>query len=396
MERKKLIRITTVPMSLHYLLRGQLAFMQANGFEVLAVSADGNERQAILDDGIDHTIIPFTRKITPLQDIRCLFMLIVLFRKVRPDIVHTHTPKAGLLGMLAAWICRVPVRMHTVAGLPVMEAKGVKRWVLIMTERITCYCASRVYPNSLRLLHYMKEQLTISNCQLTIIGKGSSNGIDTTHYSLTDSLREQGKAIRQQYSIPDNALVFGFVGRIVRDKGIGELIEAFRKIREVRADSYLLLVGPLEQDLDPLSKEDLDFLQSGDQVIMAGFKNDVRPWLVAMDVFVFPSYREGFPNVVMQAACLAIPCIVSDINGCNEILQQEETGLLVPPKNSDALFAAMNRLADDEVLRNTFAVKAREFVVEHFDQQYVWGEMLGEYRAGCGFPVTGCQSLVGQ
>ncbi len=368
-------------MSLHYLLRGQLMFMKANGFDVLAISADGSERQAILDQGIDHIIIPFTRKITPLQDIRCLLALIVMFRKIKPDIVHTHTPKAGLLGMLAAWICRVPVRMHTVAGLPVMEAKGVKRLVLIMTERITCFCASRIYPNSSGLLHYMKEKkLSIDNSQLTIIGKGSSNGIDTTYFSLSDSLREQGKVIRQQYGIPDNAMVYGFVGRIVNDKGIGELTEAFRRIRTVRTDCYLLLVGPLEQDLDPLAHDDLDFLQADDHVIMPGFQSDVRPWLVAMDAFVFPSYREGFPNVVMQAACLEVPCIVSDINGCNEIIQQDETGLLVPPKNSNMLFAAMKRLAGDAVLRKVFAVNARKFVVEHFDQRFVWEEMLKEYR----------------
>jgi glycosyltransferase involved in cell wall biosynthesis len=218
MKSPLLVRITTVPMSLHYLLRGQMTYMKANGFQVQAVSADGNERQEILKEGIEHIIVPFTRKITPVQDFICLIKLITLFRKIKPDIVHTHTPKAGLLGMMASWVCRVPVRMHTVAGLPLMEARGIKRWILLVTERITYRCATKVYPNSTGLMRFIKEQLSIKNEQLTIIGKGSSNGIDSTFFSKSEKLIAEARQIRARYGIPDDALVFSFVGRVVKDK----------------------------------------------------------------------------------------------------------------------------------------------------------------------------------
>jgi glycosyltransferase involved in cell wall biosynthesis len=376
----KLIRITTVPMSLKYLLGGQLSYMKANGFDVLAISADGKERVDIVNEGISHVIIPFTRKITPIQDLVCLVKLIRLFRKVQPDIVHTHTPKAGLLGMMAARFCGVRVRMHTVAGLPLMEAKGLKRWILLITERITYACATQVYSNSAGLKEYIVNQLAINNEQLTITGKGSSNGIDTVFFSKSPELLAQANQIRSRYAIPEDAIVFSFVGRVVKDKGMHELVHAFKNVLRERPNAYLLVVGPLEPELDPLEPEDLDFLQTHKQVIMAGFQPGVRPWLLASDVFVFPSYREGFPNVVMQACCMEVPCIVSDINGCNEIIQHEKTGLIVPPKNEEALYTAMTRLMSDTSLRKEFAIRSREFVVNNFDQQYVWKELLREYN----------------
>jgi glycosyltransferase involved in cell wall biosynthesis len=182
-----------------------------------------------------------------------------------------------------------------------------------------------------------------------------------------------------QHGIGGDALVFGFVGRVVKDKGIIELVDAFKKLAAA-GDVYLLLVGPLEHELDPLSAEVLDFIQKDPRVILAGYQNDVRPWMVASDVFVFPSYREGFPNVVMQAACLEVPCIVSDINGCNEIIEDRVSGLIVPPKNEKALFEAMRVMSSDHILRKSLATKARTFVSENFDQQFVWGELLKGYR----------------
>jgi glycosyltransferase involved in cell wall biosynthesis len=305
-------------MSLQYLLRGQLSFMKQQGFEVLAVSADGRERDQIIAEGIDHVIIPFTRKITPLQDLLCLVKLIRLFRAVKPDIVHTHTPKAGLLGMMAARFCGVKVRLHTVAGLPLMEARGLKQRILKMTEWMTYACATKVYPNAKGLWTYIESQFNIRQSKFAMIGNGSSNGIDSQYFNRTPELEAQARRIREKYSIRPQEIVFCFIGRVVRDKGIVELTQAFQDVVK-HHPARLLIVGPLEQDLDPLPELVLNFLQTSPNVIMPGFQQDVRPWLMAGDVFVFPSYREGFPNVVMQACCLEVPCIVSDINGCNEI-----------------------------------------------------------------------------
>ena len=385
-RQQRLLRITTASISLKLLLRGQFTYCQHQGFEVLAVSAWGSEVKDLLKEGIPHQVVPMTRKITPIKDLICLWKLIQLIQKFKPDIVHTHTPKAGLLGMMAAWICHVPARLHTVAGLPLMEARGMKRKVLKIVERITYACAHRVYPNSKGLLDYIirefnieNEQLSTQNIKFKVIGKGSSNGIDSTYFLQTPELLQQAHVIRAQYDIPEGAIVFSFVGRIVRDKGIVELVEAFKKISSSRTDVRLILVGPFEPEMDPIPQDALQFINDSTLVIKAGFQKDVRPWLMASDIFVFPSYREGFPNVVMQAACMGIPCIVSDINGCNEIIEDKVSGVIVPVKNEFILYQAMLQLATQKDLRLSFANNARQFVASNFDQQYVWNEIRNEY-----------------
>jgi glycosyltransferase involved in cell wall biosynthesis len=355
--------------------------MQEQGYEVYTMSADGKEIPEVLKEGVQHILVPMTRKITPLQDFKCLWKMINVIRSIRPDIVHTHTPKAGLLGMMAAWLCGVPVRMHTVAGLPLVESSGLKRFILIATERLTYFCATRVYPNSVGLQDFMLQSLGVKNDKLKIIGRGSSNGIDTGYFKKSEVLLNQSKKIRERYSIHKEDVVFSFVGRVVKDKGIGELIAAFRRIqKQTDKKLYLLLIGPFEQELDPLDENDYKFLHDSSNVILAGFQSDVRPWIMASDIFVFPSYREGFPNVVMQACCLNVPCIVSNINGCNEIIQHGETGLIVPVKNADAVYQAMTTLMQNVSLRESYALAARNYIVDNFDQQFVWKELLSEYE----------------
>jgi glycosyltransferase involved in cell wall biosynthesis len=378
--RTRLLRITTVPESLLILLNGQLEFMQQHGFDVLAVSSRGAYVHEIRKNGIPHQSVFLTRRISPFADLVALFQIILLIIKFKPEIVHTHTPKAGLLGMMAAWICRVPVRLHTVAGLPLMETSGIKRQVLKLTERITYACAHRIYPNSKGLAEFIKRHFkSVNPKKICILGEGSSNGIDTKHYAKTPYLETEAKRIRAKLGIDADGKVFGFVGRIVRDKGIKELIAAFKQINN-HNNVYLLLVGAMEADLDPINKSDLEFIHAAGNVFMVGHQHDVRPWMLAMDVFVFPSYREGFPNVVMQAACLELPCIVSDINGCNEIIEHNKTGVVVPVKNGRALAGRMKELLDNPEQRKQFGKHAREFIVQHFEQQLFWERLLKEYR----------------
>ncbi len=377
--KPRLLRITTVPISLKLLLQGQFTFFQQQGFEVLTVSASGEEIAYLTEQGIEHKVVPLTRSITPLQDLLCLWHLINIIQKFRPHIVHTHTPKAGLLGMLAARICQVPVRMHTVAGLPLMETSGLKRTILNVTERITYACATRVYPNSKGLRDFIARQFKMKPAKLKIIGKGSSNGIDNEFFSRNFFLQKQADAIRQQFGIKESEVVYCFVGRLVQDKGLVELVKAFQQIQQHK-DSRLLLVGAFEEDLDPLPKEIMNFLKNDKRVVLAGFQNDVRPWMMAADVFVFPSYREGFPNVVMQAACLEVPCIVTDINGCNELIVSGNTGWIVPVKNIEKLFEAMKAANSDRAKARQMAIASREWVVANFSRDYVWAELLKEYK----------------
>jgi glycosyltransferase involved in cell wall biosynthesis len=377
-DKPRLLRITTVPMSLKFLLKGQLAFMQSNGFDVLALSADGPEIKAVTDEGVNHQIVKLTRKITPITDLFCVVQIMRVIWKFKPQVVHTHTPKAGLIGMLAAWICRVPVRMHTVAGLPLMEATGVKRTILSVTEKITYACATHVYPNSKALASYIEQHLYPSSSKFNVIGEGSSNGIDTDFFSITDEARTAAQRLKEKHALKDE-LTFSFVGRIVKDKGINELLKAFDRLSK-EVECRLILVGPFEDELDPISDESRAILKSNKQIVITGYVNDVRPPLLASDVFVFPSYREGFPNVVMQACCMERPCIVTNINGCNEIIQHGTTGLIVEPKDEHQLYEAMRYMATNPTKREEFGALSRKFVVENFNQQYLWKLILTEYK----------------
>ncbi|WKK80796.2 glycosyltransferase family 4 protein [Marivirga arenosa] len=375
---KKILRITTVPISLNILLTGQLKYMREQGYEVITASADGPEVQEVCDrEGVKHYKINFTRILSPLQDLRALIQLIRLIRDEKPDIVHTHTPKAGLLGMLAARICSVKCRMHTVAGMPLMEASGLTRRILRVTEKVTYFCAQKVYPNSYRLKEYMETAFPSYQSKFKIIGEGSSNGINTDYFSTHEVSEGLIKKVQNDYKIPLNSTVFVFVGRLVEDKGIHDLVKAFKNIE---ANSYLILVGAFEDEREAVNPEIKSEIENNCRIIHVGFQKDIRPFLAASDIFVFPSYREGFPNVVLQAASMGLPSIVSDINGSNEIITHGENGLIVPVKSANELESAMVELLTDLSKRKALAAKARHSIMNKYDQQKVWKAILNEYQ----------------
>ena len=295
---KKLIRITTVPLSLDKLLEGQLHFM-SDYYEVVAVSSEIDYlKKVALREGVGYFHLEMTRKITPVKDIIAVFRLYRYLRKHQPFIVHTHTPKAGLVGMLAAKFAGVPCRLHTVAGLPLLESKGIKRKILNFVERITSYCATRVYPNSDELRKIMIQNTLCSPMKLKVIGAGSSNGINSTYFSRTQEVMDRATQLKASLGITEQ-FVFIFVGRIVTDKGINELLRAFQRVNKVESECKLLLVGPLEPDLDPLSSESLTLLQTHPSILSVGYQNDVRPYFALAHCLAFPSYREGFGLVII-------------------------------------------------------------------------------------------------
>jgi glycosyltransferase involved in cell wall biosynthesis len=376
--KPSILRLTTIPMSLNLLLKGQFSFMVRNGFNVKVGSSDGNEISAIIErEGVEHHIFSFSRIISPILDLIAIFQLVIFMRKHKFDIVHTHTPKAGLLGMIAAWICRVPIRLHTVAGLPLMEANGIKRVVLMMTERLTYNCATRVYPNSFKMLEYIQRHIYTSKTKLSVIANGSSNGIDTEYFQITELLNEQAVAVRDNLKIPSNHKVAVFVGRITGDKGINELIAAFTSFE----DLSLILVGPFEPDLDPLDSKTVVEIKQQPNIHSVGYQSDVRPYLLASDFLVFPSYREGFPNVPMQAGAMGLPCIVTDINGCNEIIENQINGLIIPPKDKEALRVAIEVMVENTMLFNEMKTRARQMIVDRYDQKLVWKALYEEYTS---------------
>jgi len=377
----KLVRITTVPISLMMLLRGQMKFMKQNGFDVTMISSDGNETEELrAQEECPHISVKLTRKITPLIDLVSLFRLTIMLRRIRPDIVHTHTPKAGLIGMLAAKLAGVKIRLHTVAGLPWMESRGFKRRLLIAVEKLTAASATSVFPNSFVQKDFLVS-IGLSPKKLKVIGNGSSNGINIGYFSLNDEITKQAADIKQRERINENARVWIFVGRIVKDKGITELIEAFSTLHKQFSDDVLLLVGNQEPELDPLDPQCKETLATHPGIRSCGFQKDIRPYLAASHVLVFPSYREGFPNVPMQAGAMGCALILSDINGCNEIVSNGVNGWLVPPKNADALLAAMLEARNNIALSDTFAKAIREKIEKGYSQSYLWNCLLNEYQS---------------
>lgn len=381
MSKQKLVRITTIPLSLEKLLEGQLAFMQ-NQYDVIAVSAEKERLEAFgASEGVRTKHVNLTRKITPLKDIAAVYNLYKFLKKENPGIVHSHTPKAGIIGMLAAYFAGVPHRLHTVAGLPLMEATGFKRTILNFVEKLTYKCATKVYPNSKGLKDFIETEKFTKPSKLKIIGQGSSNGIDTNCFSPTHFPEIQTLKKKRELCIPKTDFVFVFVGRIVKDKGINELVEAFVSLQEVNPECTLVLVGSFEDALDPVLPNTKETIETHPKIKAVGFQQDVRLFFAISDVLVFPSYREGFPNVVMQAGAMGLPVIASNINGCNEIIRHGENGVLVPVKETLSLSETMLTILTNEALFMKMKRNARSLIKERYERSVIWQLLLEEYQS---------------
>lgn len=378
-ETIKILRVVTSSISFK-LIDGQAQFMQQQGYQVITASGGPFPKDGIPQlNGVRFVPQPhLVRPISIREDLLALRDMIRLIRKERPDIIHSHTPKAGLMGMLAGWLCHVPIRIHTVAGLPLLVHSGFKRKILNLVERITYRCATSVYPNSHKLRDTIISLRLASPDKLRVIGDGSSNGINVQHFCKELLAEELVDPIRKQLG---GSFTFIFVGRIVRDKGICELVEAFTRLQQEHPDARLLLVGDFEQELDPLPEEVYHTIQSHPAIYCAGWQDDVRPWFAAADALAFPSYREGFPNVVMQAGAMGLPCVVSDINGCNEIIIEGENGLIIPSHDAPALYQAMKRMMEDKALYMHCQQNARPLIASRYKQEDVWQATLEMYRS---------------
>lgn len=378
--KKKLIRITTVPISLEKLLENQPRFM-TGFYEVILVSSDKPHLEKVgQSQGTATYPIEMTRKITPVQDLKSVLEMYRFFKKERPFIVHSHTPKAGIVGMLAAKLAGVPHRLHTVAGLPLLEATGVKRKILDFVEKFTYKCATKIYPNSRGLLEIILQNRFCEASKIKVIGNGSSNGINTDHFNPALFTQQQNQELRMELGFTDHDFVFIFVGRLVKDKGINELIAAFDKLSERHSRTKLLLVGDYENDLDPLLAQTLQTISHNKSIVHTGFMHDVRPYFAVANALVFPTYREGFPNVVLQAGAMNLPSIVTNINGCNEIIQDNDNGLIIPVKDENAIFMAMERLISDKNVYISLQKQSRESIVSRYGQKVMWEAILQEYQ----------------
>lgn len=380
MAKKKIIRVTTVPQSLKSLLKGQLKFM-SNYFEVVGISSGGPFLDVVSkNEGIRVIPVEMTRKITPLSDLNAVIKLYSIFKKEKPEIVHSHTPKAGTVGMLAAKLAGVPHRLHTIAGLPLVEEKGIKRIILNLVEKITYSCATQIYPNSYGLNEIILEHKFTKPSKLKVIGNGSSNGIDTTHFDPNIYTKKDKEKLKKKLNIPEDSYVFIYVGRFVKDKGINELLSSFENVNKNYPNTRLLLVGGYERELDPLSEESEKLIDNHPAIICAGWQEDVRPYFAIAHTLVFPSYREGFPNVVMQAGAMGLMSIVTNINGCNEIIIEGENGIIVPVKSTEALIKGMELFLGDKTSKLNDSEKIRTMIIDRYEQKFIWNKLKNEYQ----------------
>ena len=368
--KKKIIRTATVPLSLDLFCRGLFRELSSR-YEIVALSSPQPELDRIREREKVRTIaVPMQRKITPLSDLVSLFRLIRVFREERPDMVHSITPKAGLLSMLAAWITRVPVRVHTFTGLVFPYETGWKRALLMLTDRITSACATNVVPEGKGVMDDL-IRFHITRKPLHVLGNGNVRGIDLHYYVRSEEVLRRGSEIRKWFGIPDHAFVFVFVGRMDRDKGIDNLVQAFRMLERERPDIHLLLVGAEESEGKPLLDQTRETIARSSHIHLSdGWQKDVRPWFAAADALVHPSLREGFPNVVIEAGAMQLSSIVTDINGSREIISEGKNGTIVPAGNSTALYRAMKDLVAQPERARKMAVTARN-LAGRYEQGYV-------------------------
>ena len=372
----KIIRTTTVPASLEGFCKGLLQELEVSeGYEVVAVSSPGPEMETIRQrEGVRTVAVPMERRMAPLKDLKSLWGLIRVFQREKPTMVHSMTPKAGLLCMMAAWFCRVPVRLHTFTGLVFPTAKGLTQKILILTDRLTCACATHVIPEGEGVKADL-QNYRITRKPLRVLGHGNVRGIDLDHYDRTPEVMAAAAGIRRK-----GIFTFIFVGRLVGDKGINELVAAFSRLNKEIHATRLIFVGGKEETLDPLNPATLREIESNPAIEEAGVQNDVRPWFAAADALVFPSYREGFPNVVIEAGAMGLPSIVTDINGSREIIIDGKNGVIIPPHDSDALYRAMRAFVTDKERTSEMAGNARPLIASRYEQTYVRRCLKDFYR----------------
>lgn len=376
----KLVRLTTAPLSLKYLLPGQMRYMRENGLDVIMVSSDGPEREEVIrNEGCRHQVIPMTRKITPFADLKSLWLLYRFFKKEKPDIVHSHTPKGGLLAMLAAKMAGIKIRVHTIAGLRFMTSKGFTRKVLVFMEKLTAKAATHVWPNSFSLLEYIRTNKLVTPRKLEVIGLGSSNGINLQRFSPAALKEDKLKQIKELVKYDEQLIYFVSVGRIVHDKGMDELLNAFIQIHKQNERVRLILVGAFEDELDPISENARQILKTHPAVIQAGWNDSVEYFMHFSYALVHPSHREGFPNVLMQAGAMFCPVIASRIEGNVDIVDHEKTGLLFEVRNEKELQERLEFSLANPAIMKQYAVALRNKIEQHFDQKMVHQQMMKRY-----------------
>jgi glycosyltransferase involved in cell wall biosynthesis len=378
-EIQRLVRISTDPMSLKYLLPGQLAYLNQR-YQVIGISSPG---QYLTDvqrrENIPTIPIQMSRRIDLLYDIISLYKMIKCLHALKPSIVHSITPKAGLLAMMASYLTKVPVRIHTFTGLVFPSRYGLDYMTLKICDKILCYCATKIIPEGKGVRNDLIMHRVTSK-PLTVLLNGNVNGIDTNYYSSSKFSENDKNKIRYKHNIQKSEFVFVFIGRLVKEKGLNELIAAFESLYKLEVKCRLLLAGSFEDHLDPVSARTQHVIKKHPGIIHLGFVEDVRWVLAISDCLVLPSYREGFPNVPLQAGAMSVPSIVTDVNGSNEIIRDGYNGLIVPKGSTEELLTAMKKLQNLKPFYLKLKTNSRNSIVSRYNNKLLWAEITRFYK----------------
>jgi glycosyltransferase involved in cell wall biosynthesis len=375
----KLVHVTTVPMSLGF-VAGQAAYMRAKGIDTHAISSPGDSLWEFSErEGVPAHSAEMLRRIAPFRDLRAIVRMWRVLRRIRPGIVHAHTPKGGLLGMIAAWLAWVPVRIYHMHGLPLATAVGYKRTLLYWSERFSCRLAHRVLCVSRSVRDVAVQQGLCPPTKIEVLLNGSVNGVDGLgRFDPARVGASARAAARAKHGIPLDATVLGFVGRLVADKGLSELAAAWKGLREQFPKLHLLVVGPFESH-DPIPRDVRDLLLCDPRIHLAGEDWHTPPLYAAMDVVALPSYREGLPTVCLEAAAMELPVVATRIPGCVDAVQDGVTGTLVPPRDAGALEEAIRTYLNDPALRHEHGRAGRERALRDFGQEAIWQAVYQQY-----------------
>ena len=377
----RLVLAVTHPMTARYLLRGQVRFLRRQGFDVWVVTSPGPDLDHFREgESVPVVTLPMRRRIGPVSDLVALIGLVRVLRRLRPDLVNASTPKAGVLGMLAAWLARVPVRVYTLRGLPMATAKGLKRILLLWAEKTAVALAHSVVCVGPSLRRHCLELGIAGPDKTILVANGSSNGVDTERFGLSPERRAEAAALRRRLGIPLEAPVIGYVGRLTRDKGVDDLTAAFfDRIVAAVPECRLLLVGEFEGD-DAVERSTRRRLEDDPRVSLTGWVPDSAPYYAVMDVLAFPSYREGFPNAPLEAAASELPTVGYSAIGTVDAVEDGVTGKLVPTGDRQALGRALCVYLEDDGLRRKHGAAARDRAENRFHQRIVWAAWAEEYR----------------
>ena len=369
---------TTVPASLYGFFRGQLTWLKSQDFEVHTVSAPGEELKWVEEsEQVTTHTVPMSRSFSPFRDPLALWRLVRLYRKSRFTVVHSFTPKGGLFGMLAAVAAGCPVRLFTIWGMAPTTINSRVR-LRVWANRVSCALAHKVFVECPSIADLVVANGLCPREKLVVVPAWSTNTLDSKMVDLSD-LPQTRAAARHDWGLPLDGVVIGFVGRVVRDKGVHELIEAFEKLASEFPKLHLLIVGVREVE-DPIGENILRRMDQHARIHCTGFQKDMRRLLSAMDILVHPSYREGLPTAPLEAAARGLPVVATRIPGCVDAVQEGVTGLLVEPRDAPGLAEAIRKYLKNPELRQQHGNNGREWVLKKYDRQAAWTALLNEYQ----------------